>query len=36
MILKIELKLEGNTMISGRVLEQDESLRNNNSKPIIY
>lgn len=34
MILKIELKLEGNTMISGRVLEQDESLRNNNSKPI--
>ena len=34
MKLKIELKLEGNTMISGRVLEQDESLRNNNSKPI--
>ena len=33
MKLKIELKLEGNT-ISGRVLEQDESLRNNNSKPI--
>ena len=33
MRLKIELKLEGNT-ISGRVLEQDESLRNNNSKPI--
>lgn len=27
MKLKIELKLEGNTMISGRVLEQDESLR---------
>lgn len=34
MKLKIELKLEGNTMVSGRVLEQDESLRNNNSKPI--
>ena len=34
MKLKIELKLEGNTMISGRVLMQDESLRNNNSKPI--
>lgn len=34
MILKIELKLKGNTMVSGRVLEQDESLRNNNSKPI--
>lgn len=33
MKLKIELKLDG-TMISGRVLEQDESLRNNNSKPI--
>lgn len=33
MKLKIELELEGNT-ISGRVLEQDESLRNNNSKPI--
>lgn len=33
MKLKIELKLEGKT-ISGRVLEQDESLRNNNSKPI--
>lgn len=33
MKLKIELTLEGNT-ISGRVLEQDESLRNNNSKPI--
>ena len=32
MKLKIELKLEGNT-ISGRVLKQDESLRNN-SKPI--
>ena len=27
MKLKIELKLEGNTMISGRVLEQDERLR---------
>lgn len=34
MRLKIELKLKGNTMISGRVLMQDESLRNNNSKPI--
>ena len=34
MKLKIELKLEGKTMISGRVLMQDESLRNNNSKPI--
>lgn len=33
MKLKIELNLEGST-ISGRVLEQDESLRNNNSKPI--
>lgn len=33
MILKIELKLDGRT-ISGRVLMQDESLRNNNSKPI--
>lgn len=33
MRLKIELKLEGRA-ISGRVLEQDESLRNNNSKPI--
>lgn len=34
MRLKIELNLKGNTMISGRVLMQDESLRNNNSKPI--
>ena len=33
MRLKIELKLKGKT-ISGRVLEQDEELRNNNSKPI--
>lgn len=33
MKLKIELKLDGTT-VSGRVLEQDESLRNNNSKPI--
>lgn len=33
MRLKIELKLE-DTTISGRVLMQDESLRNNNSKPI--
>lgn len=33
MKLKIELKLDGIT-ISGRVLMQDESLRNNNSKPI--
>lgn len=33
MKLKIELKLDDKT-ISGRVLEQDESLRNNNSKPI--
>lgn len=33
MKLKIELKQEDKT-ISGRVLEQDESLRNNNSKPI--
>ena len=33
MKLKIELKLEGTT-VSGRVLEQDESLRNTNSKPI--
>ena len=33
MKLKIELKLE-DTTISGRVLMQDESLRNNNSKPI--
>jgi len=33
MRLKIELKLDGRT-ISGRVLMQDESLRNNNSRPI--
>lgn len=33
MKLKIELKLEGTT-VSGRVLEQNESLRNTNSKPI--
>ncbi|MBF1157728.1 MAG: hypothetical protein HXL81_02690 [[Eubacterium] sulci] len=33
MKLKIELKLD-DTTVSGRVLEQDESLRNNNSKPI--
>lgn len=33
MKLKIELKLEDKT-ISGKILEQDESLRNNNSKPI--
>lgn len=33
MRLKIELKLEGTT-VSGRVLEQNESLRNTNSKPI--
>lgn len=33
MKLKIELKLDGRA-ISGRVLEQDEELRNNNSKPI--
>ena len=33
MKLKMVLKLEIKT-ISGKVLEQDESLRNNNSKPI--
>lgn len=33
MKLKIELKLDGNT-ISGRVLEQDEGLRNDESEPI--
>lgn len=36
MRLKIELKLEGNTMISGRVLEQDEELRSKETSiPLI-